>query len=166
MLTSILALDMATSCGWALSTNGRIESGVETFDVKRHESRGMRWIHFNGWLDVMTVREGQPLVELVIYEKPLGRFATSGAAGEIALGMATRVDEQCARLGIEHTALPPATLKKWTTGKGNADKAAMLEAVERRFGRRCDTHDEADAVALVHYALTEIAPKSITTGRR
>lgn len=156
---NILALDLGTRCGWALLTaHGRVESGTETFDLKRHESRGMRWVHFNRWLDEMLAHSGTvPRVGLVIYEKPLGRFATSGAAGEIALGMSTRIDEACARLDIDHTALPPATLKKWTTGKGNAGKPEMMAAVERRWGRRVDDDNEADAFALLMYAQAELA---------
>jgi Holliday junction resolvasome RuvABC endonuclease subunit len=49
-------------------------------------------------------------------------------------------------------------LKKFTTGKGNADKAAMLEAVSRRW-RRVDDDNEADATALLYYALAELVPE-------
>lgn len=155
---NVLALDLATRTGWALAEDGRIESGVEVFDVKRHESRGMRWIYFNRWLD--TVLAG---VRLVIYEKPLGRFATSGAAGEIALGMSTRVDEACAARGIEHTALPPATLKKWTTGHGNAKKPDMAAAVHARGWLPTSVTDDnqIDAMALLHYALSELVPAQV-----
>lgn len=39
---NILALDMATKTGWA--TNAGRTSGVQTFDVKRGESPGMRFL--------------------------------------------------------------------------------------------------------------------------
>lgn len=48
-----------------------------------------------------------------------------------------------------HT-VTPAELKKWATGKGNADKAAMLAAA-RRLGWIGDSHDEADAFLLWCY---------------
>jgi crossover junction endodeoxyribonuclease RuvC len=147
----LLALDLGTRTGWALLENGRVESGVETFDVKRGESPGMRYLNFNRWLEAIVSVGHQP--DLIVYEQSHQR---GGAATEVAAGFATRVQEFCARLAIEHAAVHTATLKKWTTGKGNADKAAMLAAVARRWGRRVDTDDEADAIALLEYARAEL----------
>ena len=147
-----LALDLATKTGWALQEAGRIESGVETFDVKRGESAGMRYVRFRRWLVDVGAR-----ADIVIYEQTI--IAGPGSiAREIATGFATRVQEYCAARGIEHSAVWASTLKKWTAGKGNASKADMLEAVARRWGRRVDDDNEADAVALLHYALAEIVP--------
>src|SRR5262245_16961735 len=101
----------------------------------------MRYLAFNRWLEGLVFasdtnaqglveRFGPPRVQLVVYEAILGRFAQGGAQAEIAAGFATRIQEFCARHGIEHHGdTYPSTLKKWATGKGNADKAAMLEAV-------------------------------------
>ena len=161
---NLLALDLATRTGWALRENGRLESGVETFDVKRGESAGMRYVKFNRWLEGLITPESCSFlarVGLVVYEQPF--VMRSGPAAEIALGFATRVQEFCARYGLEHTTVNGMTLKKWTTGKGNADKPAMLEAVARRW-RRVDDHNEADAVALLHYALEEIVPSQPQEG--
>lgn len=44
--------------------------------------------------------------------------------------------------------VPPSTLKKFATGKGNASKAAMVSAVASRTGRTFDTDDQSDAFAL------------------
>lgn len=46
----------------------------------------------------------------------------------------------------------PSTLKQFATGKGNADKKEMQEAVLRRFNIVCST-DEADAFLLSRLAL-------------
>jgi Holliday junction resolvasome RuvABC endonuclease subunit len=153
---NLLALDLATRCGWALLENGRLESGTDTFDVKRGESPGTRYLRFNRWLDEFALHPsaGLPRVELIVFEQAHQR---GGAATEVAAGFSTRVMEFCAKHGIEHASVHTASLKKWTTGKGNADKAAMLEAVARRW-KRVDTDDEADAVALLYYALAELVP--------
>src|SRR4029077_3203480 len=98
--------------------------------------------------------------DLIVYEQPFEM--RSGAAAEISLGFATRVQEFCARHGIEHQPVNGATLKKWTTGKGNAKKPAMIAAVLQRFGvparpgsgRSADEQlddNEADAIALLEY---------------
>ncbi len=44
--------------------------------------------------------------------------------------------------------VPPATLKKYATGKGNADKLAMVMAAYKRLGYDGSDHNEADALWL------------------
>ena len=44
--------------------------------------------------------------------------------------------------------IPPTSLKKWTTGKGNASKAEMAVAVKARWGYASPSDDIIDAVAL------------------
>jgi len=151
---NILALDPGTRTGWALSEHGRIESGTDVFDVKRGESPGTRYLRFNRWLDAMVLVEnvGPPRVATIVYEQTHHR---GGAATEIAAGFATRIQEFCAWHGLEHAAVHSATLKKFTTGRGNAKKPEMLEAVARRW-RRVDSDDEADAVALLYWSLENL----------
>jgi hypothetical protein len=52
----VLALDLATKSGWA--TNVGRQSGVQTFDVKRGESPGMRFLRCRAWLGEMGYRIG------------------------------------------------------------------------------------------------------------
>lgn len=148
---NVLALDLATRTGWALSEDGRRESGMQAFEVKRGESPGMRFLAFNRWLDSVVFVAGARRVDLIVYEQPF--VMRSGAAAEISLGFATRVQEFCARHGIEHTATNGMTLKKWTTGRGNAKKPDMVAAVRAKFGWTGDDDNEADAVALLHHTL-------------
>lgn len=151
---NVLALDLATRTGWALSEDGRIESGVESFEIARHESRGMRFVRFNRWL-VRVVDTRRPLI---VYEQAHQR---GGAATEVAAGFITRVHEFCALHALEFSSVHTATLKKWATGKGNANKDEMVIRVRARFmPQRIGPLDdnEADAVALLHYALSEIVP--------
>lgn len=42
----------------------------------------------------------------------------------------------------------PAELKKWATGKGNANKTQVVVALTRRYGVEYSTDDEYDAFAL------------------
>lgn len=154
----ILALDLGTATGWALakqtfpgSTEYQlVESGVQTFDVKRGESPGMRYLRFRRWLEDVTPGD----CILICYEQTHHR---GGAATEVAAGLATRVQELCALRAIEHAAVHSASLKKWTVGRGNADKTAMLAAVCTRW-KIVHDDNEADALALLHYALAELVP--------
>jgi Holliday junction resolvasome RuvABC endonuclease subunit len=52
------------------------------------------------------------------------------------------------RLGIPHVDVAPSTLKKYATGKGNANKDAMIAAAIRRFGFAGSDNNEADAYML------------------
>jgi crossover junction endodeoxyribonuclease RuvC len=154
---NILALDLATKTGWCLQEDGRVESGVQLFDVKRGESPGMRYVRFRRWLEEVGAR-----AEIIVYEQTVsspGRIAV-----EIADGFATRIQEYCAVRGIEHAAVYPATLKKFVTGKGNAKKPAMQEHARAHGWLEAMTtgdDNEIDARCLLHYALAEIVPAGV-----
>jgi crossover junction endodeoxyribonuclease RuvC len=44
--------------------------------------------------------------------------------------------------------VPPTVIKKFATGKGNANKAAVISAIVSRYGVQVKTDNEADAYAL------------------
>jgi Holliday junction resolvasome RuvABC endonuclease subunit len=52
--------------------------------------------------------------------------------------------------------VPPPTLKKFTTGRGNAKKDEIMLAVYKRFGVECKSNDEADAVALAFFGAVRL----------
>lgn len=144
----ILALDLATKTGWA--TNYPIEeSGVDTFDVRRGESPGTRYLRFVAWL-----REKIKIIgpELIVFEKAHHR---GGAATEIAAGFATHLQSTCAELGVEHLSVHTGTLKKFATGSGNANKYIMMKRYRAVFGRHPIDDNEADARFLLKYGESE-----------
>lgn len=51
-------------------------------------------------------------------------------------------------LGVAWWDVPPNVLKKWTTGKGSADKPAMAKAVKDRWGFKSKSDDVVDSFAL------------------
>jgi Holliday junction resolvasome RuvABC endonuclease subunit len=78
--------------------------------------------------------------------------AHAHALGE--LGGVVRLDLW--RHNIPHVDVPPATLKKFATGKGNAGKDEVLAAAIRSFGFAGSNNNEADAymlrqMGLAHY---------------
>lgn len=62
--------------------------------------------------------------------------------------------EVCDELDLpEPEFINPTTLKKWATGNGRADKAAMMQACRERFLYYPTDDNAADACLLYHYYL-------------
>lgn len=144
----ILALDTATRTGFATNCAGGVESGVMDFSLRRGESAGMRYVRFREWLNAMLASL-KP--ELVAYEMPGGHFL-SGSAAEVAYSLVSRVQECCQVAGVDYVGVNPRTLKRYATGRGNADKAAMIQAARERFERHDLTDDnEADSLLILDW---------------
>ena len=114
----------------------------------------MRYVRLQRWLDEVGAR-----VDIVVYEMQHQR---GGAASEIAAGFASHVQAWCAFRKIEHTSVHTATLKKFATGHGRADKSSVIDAVRRRWKPDVVSDDEADAVALAHWGLQELVGTTMT----
>lgn len=151
MSGAVLALDLATATGWAfLDDDGCLESGVQRFDLKRGESPGCRFLRFNAWLAERFVEPPR----VVAYEQ---NFRRGGAATEVAAGFSTRVQEACARHGVEHLTVNVSTLKKWATGKGTADKVTMVLEARARFpGQVIEDDNQADALLVLAWVRAEL----------
>jgi hypothetical protein len=154
---NVLALDLATHCGWALRSGDRIESGVEDFSPRRGESPGMRYVMFRKWLE--RIGAG---INIIVYEQ---NFRRGGHATEVAAGFSTRVQEFCAERKIEYTTVNAMTLKKWATGSGKSDKAAMIAAackiVSNKYVETVSLDDnQADAILILRYAELEIVGRA------
>jgi Holliday junction resolvasome RuvABC endonuclease subunit len=150
----ILALDCATKTGWCLwntladriPINQILESGVQDFSKTRGESNGMLFLKFRNWFDKITA---QNQIHVVVYEQAHHR---GGAATEICVNLTGRVQELCVLKGIEYTTIHTATLKKFATGAGRADKADMIKASAKLLGRQPVDDNEADAVLMAKWA--------------
>lgn len=160
----ILALDLGTSCGWAISPghphNPPI-AGAWNLTPARGESPGMRYLNLRAQLN--TTRGAFPNIDLIAYELPHQR---GGAATEIAYGLLGTLKAWTAELNPapELYSIHSATLKKWATGNGRADKPAMLAAANNLTPVTLAgpaAFDEADAILLLHYTAQKFAPSLI-----
>ena len=117
----ILALDQATKTGWC-SPNA---SGVWDLSPKRGESIGMRNVRFRAKLiELIDLEE----IEMVVYERPAGRNKSALlVAGELV----SIIKLVCEDKGVEYGCYSATEIKKYATGKGNANKDAMVEAAGR-----------------------------------
>lgn len=157
---NIIALDCATKTGWATLIGGNIESGTQDFSLKRGESQGIMFMRFNKWLQDMhdtlphnmnEHRRGS--FDIVAYEQAHNR---GGAATEICIGLTTRAQEFAARYSAETMAVHSQSLKKFVTGSGRADKAAMIAAFEKETGQKPIDDNQADAYWILRYVMQEV----------
>jgi Holliday junction resolvasome RuvABC endonuclease subunit len=144
---NVLALDLATKTGWAMSVEKRVISGTVEFPVNRGESPGMRFIRLRAWL-----RMHFGPIDLIVYEQAHHR---GGAATMVGVGMATHLMSFAAEHYIELMAVHTGTLKKWATGKGNASKEEMIKAAQDR-GHMPKDDNEADALLMLAYAREKV----------
>ena len=68
MITTILALDLGTTTGWALrGSDGHITSGSENFRPQRFEGGGMRYLRFKRWLT--DIKQCNASIDQVVFEE-------------------------------------------------------------------------------------------------
>lgn len=143
---NVLALDLGTTTGWAFGRGGDFVSGVWSLKGGRFEGGGMRFLRFRGFLD--KIRQVWD-ADKVVYEE-VRRHAGTDAA-HVYGGLQAVLTSFCEENDIPYESVPVGTIKKFWTGKGNANKDAMITECGNRAIHVADDN-EADAVALLHFA--------------
>jgi hypothetical protein len=147
--SAILALDLGQKTGWAVRTaDGLITSGTAEFKPGRHEGGGMGYLRFRRWLDELRLTTGG-LAE-VLYEEVRAHRGT--LAAQIYGAFVGHLQAWCEGRAIAYAGVPVGTIKRHITGRGNADKEAVIAAV-RALGFTPADDNEADALALLDWAL-------------
>ena len=144
-MKNLLALDIATNTGWKTKT----ASGVWNFALKRGESYGMRVVKFKA-----KVREIIELdrINIVVYERPAGQHKASIMVASEMIGV---LNDLCIELGIDISTYSASEIKKFATGKGNANKDLMIQsAIDLGFNPKDD--NEADAIHLYRLAIDDL----------
>jgi crossover junction endodeoxyribonuclease RuvC len=146
---AILALDLGQKTGWAVhNTDGAIASGTVEFKPGRFEGGGMIYLRFRAWLQEVDETAGG--VGAVYFEEVRSHRGVIAAQSYGAfLGHLTAWAEM---FKIPYRGVPVGTIKRHVTGRGNADKDAVIAGV-RRLGFDPADDNEADALALLDWAL-------------
>lgn len=146
---AILSLDLGTTTGWATRlSGGHIESGSTSFRPSRYDGGGMRYLRFRGWLEGIAANVGGIAA---IYFEEVRRHAGTDAA-HVYGGFLATLSTWCEQHDIPYEGVPVGTIKRYATGKGNADKRAVIEAVRAR-GYRPTDDNEADAIAILLWVI-------------
>lgn len=139
-----LALDLGTNTGFCIGERpGALVSGTQSFKPGRYDGGGIRFVRFRKWLD--ELQEGFPIRRVVFEE--VRRHAGTDAA-HVYGGLLAVLTSWCEENGIAYEGVPVQAIKKHVTGKGNADKDAVIAGV-RKFGFSPGDDNEADALALM-----------------
>ena len=147
MLAAILGIDLGTKCGWAYLHSKQdkgvaLISGVWDCSIKTGvDSPSLRFTKFERQLDDL-LSLGPDLVAYEIVHAHRGV-----QAGHMYGAFQAKLFERCERMGVPVKGFAVQTIKKFATGKGNADKEAVIAAV-RGWGFSPKDDNEADAIAL------------------
>jgi hypothetical protein len=125
------------------SADGPIVSGTLSLRPSRFDGGGVRFLRFRAWLDGIANDAGG--IHLISYEEIRRHLSTdSSHVYGVLLAMLTA---WCEQRGIPYQGVP-----RHVTGKGNADKAAVIAAIRARGFNPADDN-EADALAILLWAI-------------
>ncbi len=149
MTSTILALDLGTTTGWALRHRDEsITSASQSFRPQRFEGGGMRFLRFKRWLSELNALSGE--IHALYFEEVRRHSAVDAA--HVYGGLMATLTAWCEHQNISYLGVPVATIKKHATGKGNAGKEDVIAAMRSR-GFAVTDDNEADALALLHWAI-------------
>jgi Holliday junction resolvasome RuvABC endonuclease subunit len=159
--SAVLALDLGQKTGWAVrNADGAIASGTVEFEPGRFEGGGMVYLRFRAWLQEVVETAGG--IGVVYFEEV--RSHRGVAAAHAYGGFLAHLTAWAEANKIPYRGVPVATIKRHIAGNGNADKAAVIVAV-RAVGFDPADDNEADALALLDWALTDLRQWSGEIGR-
>lgn len=146
---AILALDLGTTTGWAMrGVDGLITSGTASFRPGRYDGGGMRYLRFTNWITELDRLAGP--ISAIWFEEVRRHLGTDAA--HIYGGLMATLTSWAELRGVPYQGVPVGTIKRFATGKGNAGKSSVIEAIRTRGFAPADDN-EADALALLLWAI-------------
>ena len=155
-----VALDPGIHCGFAWSDDSQAiaaRSGVFDASLRHYEGGGLRILRFEKFLNELFHCEQPKRVffEAVVWRSQMiGKSKGDLGAGPVIYGELTgAIMRVCEERNIPFEGIPVSTIKKHATGKGNANKAAIVEAAQKKFGPEVTDDNRADALWILDYVL-------------
>jgi len=170
----VLALDIGTKTGWALSDDDKISAG--TWELASAKNlKAAKALRINRRLDIRVIALVNKLKEIhaveaidyIFFEDVL--FAKSLAQAQLWGSFRGAIWTFAHLNGILTDCLDTGKLKKWATGSGSADKPAMAQALVAKYSDSYSAQkglvkdlkngtllgdDAVDAIHLLYWALT------------
>jgi len=141
---TILALDLGTSCGWAVrDSSGDLHSGCWAIDDKKYPTR---WQAF--WYRLIDVNTAYGELEIVFEDVT---FTMPGRPNHVYSGLRAILEFYTGARKIRLRRWHVGQIKKCLTGKGDAKKDLMLSAAQARWPEQnVRNHDQVDALAILY----------------
>jgi Holliday junction resolvasome RuvABC endonuclease subunit len=117
----------------------------------------MRYLRFERWLNELLGVYGRNVsgkIDAVYFEEVRRHIGVDAA--HVYGGFLAQLTAWCEHNRIPYEGVPVGTIKRFVTGKGNASKAQVIAAVQA-LGHTPKDDNEADALALMHWALQRIS---------
>ena len=158
----VLALDLATTTGWAYGSPGAVpQFGHERFS-KVGGARALNYRNFRDWLDEFMQATK---VDLIVYELPAVPSIMSGKTNidtiKLLIGFAEHLEEWCFSHSLELREATVAQVRAHFIGrnfKSSIAKPMVFDACHARSWM-CETTDESDACALWDYQCCWLDPQ-------
>lgn len=133
MNAQVVGLDLSMSATGVCEADGT----TRTIKFPGNDIAGDRRLaHIAGSVGVSAIG-----ADLVVIEDFVVRTQAAGIVGMVHGAVRVALMEE----GVRYITVPPATLKKYATGKGNADKTAMSLALFKRTGVELADDNQVDA---------------------
>lgn len=150
----IVALDLATKCGWAvLHGRKRLDSGRITLR-RGKEHRGARWDNFEKFLSELIINHNPQVLAYERVRRHVGVTAAHVYGGLLA-GIERfefkRLADDVPRGTLFHPEIVPVEISTWrkaAVGRGDAKKADVEKWAKKRFRYTPSSDDEAEALAI------------------
>lgn len=145
----ILAIDIGTTTGFAMGlthTDKPCRVASINFKPRKGETPGHRYLRAHHWI-LTLLRTHQP--DMVFFEDVKNHKGV--LAAHVYGGILSQILAACAALSTPAQGVGVGAVKKHATGKGNASKEMMISAA-RENGYEPKDDNEADAIAIYHYA--------------
>ena len=122
--------------------------GTVSLRPGRFDGGGMRYLRFTNWLTEIDRLSGP--VAAIWFEEVRRHAGTD--ASHIYGGLMATLTSWAELRGVPYEGVPVGSIKRHASGKGNADKAAMVAAVRSRGFSPADDN-EADAIAILLWVI-------------
>jgi hypothetical protein len=143
----IVALDLGTNCGVAWSDDGLLHASqcdCWSLSPGRTEKPGSRYLKFVDHLNDLNPQK-------IFFE--LVRRHEGTQAAHVFGGLLATMQAWGDLNGVYYHGMEVGTIKKFATGKGNANKAMMIEAARTNLGYSGKDDNEADALWILAMAV-------------
>lgn len=150
---SVIALDLGTTCGWAIKHNNRTYSGVFKLAPTRFDSYDQRFLTFRKNLQTLLAKrfKGVDLNTVQVFYEEV-RQSQAPDAAHMYGGYKAVLTSFCLDHNLSYKGVGVTTIKKFITGTGSAGKDKVIASV-RKLGHYPEDDNEADAIAILYYGL-------------